>query len=243
MLSETPQITAPQGQKVKPVAAKFHSELDLVYKTVVGVYLPLVLALLLTRSASAADPDNWQKIKALIGPRDSIIVADPADRIIIAKHEHQKLMPASILKIFTSLGALHYLGSDHRYVTEFFIDRNLNLKIKGYGDPLLISEVVNQISRELAGLIGSTAIINDIIVDDSYFNRPLTIPGISSSSQPYDAPNGALCVNFNTVYFKRTQSGFASAETQTPLLPFAEKKIKLMPMHFTQAEKCYMLGA
>jgi D-alanyl-D-alanine carboxypeptidase/D-alanyl-D-alanine-endopeptidase (penicillin-binding protein 4) len=80
----------------------------------------------------------------------------------------------------------------------------------------------------LAGLIGSAAVINDLIVDDSYFNRPLTIPGISSSTQPYDAPNGALCVNFNTVFFKHTQSGYTSAEAQTPLLPFAENKIKLL---------------
>ena len=171
---------------------------------------------------------DWEGVKALIGPRDSILVSDPAGRIIIAKHEHQKLVPASILKIFTSLGALHYLGSDYRYVTEFFLDQNSNLKIKGYGDPLLISEVINVISRLLAGLMGSATIINDIIVDDSYFNRPLTIPGISSSTQPYDAPNGALCVNFNTVFFKRTQAGYASAEAQTPLLPYAENKIKAL---------------
>jgi D-alanyl-D-alanine carboxypeptidase/D-alanyl-D-alanine-endopeptidase (penicillin-binding protein 4) len=192
------------------------------------VCLPLILALLLTRSVSAANAADWEKIQSLIGPRDSILVADPGGRIIIAKHEHQKLVPASILKIFTSLGAMHYMGSDHRYVTEFFIDQNSNLKIKGYGDPLLISEVINQISQLLAGLIGSATVINDLIVDDSYFNRPLTIPGISSSTQPYDAPNGALCVNFNTVFFKHTQSGYTSAEAQTPLLPFAENKIKLL---------------
>jgi D-alanyl-D-alanine carboxypeptidase/D-alanyl-D-alanine-endopeptidase (penicillin-binding protein 4) len=33
-------------------------------------------------------------------------------------------------------------------------------------------------------------------------------------------------VNFNTVYFKRTPTGYASAEPQTPLLPFAAEKIK-----------------
>ena len=223
-----PQISTPQGLSVKPVAVKIHSDLGLVSKTILCACLPLMLAMLLTRSASAADPESWEKLKALIGPRDSIMVADPAGHIIIAKHARRKLVPASILKIFTSLGALHYLGSDYRYVTEFFIDRDSNLKIKGYGDPLLISEVVNQISHELADLMGRNAIIHDIIVDDSYFNRPLTIPGISSSTQPYDAPNGALCVNFNTVFFKRTQSGYASAEAQTPLLSFAEKKINLL---------------
>lgn len=169
-----------------------------------------------------------EQVKALIGPKDSIMVADPAGRVLVAKNERQKLVPASILKLFTSLAALHYLGPDHRYVTEFYRDRNSNLKIKGYGDPLLISEVVNQISGAMAERLGRDAVINDILVDDTYFNQPVTIPGISSSTQPYDAPNGALCVNFNTVFFKRTRDGFASAEAQTPLLPFAEKKIKLL---------------
>ena len=120
---------------------------------------------------------------------------------------------------------MHYLGPEHRFRTEFFIDNNSNLKIKGFGDPLLISEIVRKISHLLATLLSQSTIINDLIVDDSYFNQPLTIPGISSSSQPYDAPNGALCVNFNTVFFKHTESGYISAEPQTPLLPYAEKII------------------
>ena len=183
--------------------------------------IPLVFEATITRVGAA----DWQDIKSLIGRQDSLLVADPAGQIIISKNDDKKLVPASILKVFTSLGALHYLGSDYRYTTEFFLDKNSNLKIKGYGDPLLISEIISVISRLLAALIGSTTVINDLVVDDSYFDRPLTIPGISSSSQPYDAPNGALCANFNTVFFKRTPSGYASAEPQTPLLPYIAKKI------------------
>jgi len=190
--------------------------------------LLVLMSMLLEEGITSGHAADWGKVKSLIGPRDSIAVADPAGRIVIAKHARQKLVPASIVKIFTSLAALHYLGSNHRYVTDFFRDPDSNLVIKGYGDPLLISEAVDEIARELAGLIGDAGMVNNIIVDDSYFNRPLTIPGISSSTQPYDAPNGALCVNFNTVFFKRTQSGYISAEVQTPLLPYAIKKIKLL---------------
>jgi D-alanyl-D-alanine carboxypeptidase/D-alanyl-D-alanine-endopeptidase (penicillin-binding protein 4) len=54
----------------------------------------------------------------------------------------------------------------------------------------------------------------------------MVIPGVSSSAEPYDAPNGALCVNFNTVHFKRINGAYASAEPQTPLLPMALKRVE-----------------
>lgn len=194
------------------------------HKPIVLSLLTVAVVILIGISTGSGD-SGPETVTSLIGAEDSILVVDPQGSIIIAKNDTQKLIPASILKIFTSLVALHYLGPDHRFQTDFFFDNDANLKIKGYGDPRLTSEIVREISRLLAALIGKATIINDLIVDDSYFSQPLTIPGISSSSQPYDAPNGALCVNFNTVYFKHTQSGYISAEPQTPLLPYAEKII------------------
>jgi D-alanyl-D-alanine carboxypeptidase/D-alanyl-D-alanine-endopeptidase (penicillin-binding protein 4) len=166
------------------------------------------------------------ELDRFIGRRDSILVTDPQGQILFSKHPEKKLIPASILKIFTSLVALHFLGSDYQFPTEFYLDERSNLKIKGYGDPLLISEVVAKISQVLAVLLKNTQPMNDLVLDDSYFKPPLTVPGVTSSSQPYDAPNGALCVNFNTVNFERTTEGYASAEPQTPLLPHVIEKIK-----------------
>ncbi len=166
------------------------------------------------------------ELNRFIGKNDSILVADAKGHIVLAKNADEKRIPASILKIFTSLVALHYLGDDYRFPTEFYLDKQSNLKIKGYGDPLLISEVISKISQVLAVLLKNTQPLNDLVLDDSYFRQPLTIAGITSSAQPYDAPNGSLCVNFNTVNFKRTSQGYVSAEPQTPLLPFAIKKIK-----------------
>ncbi|MEZ4549093.1 MAG: hypothetical protein R2874_01050 [Desulfobacterales bacterium] len=46
----------------------------------------------------------------------------------------------------------------------------------------------------------------------------LRIPGtVEGSFEPYDAPNRALCVNFNTVNFKTRGRTIVSAE-QTPLV-------------------------
>ena len=127
-----------------------------------------------------------------IGKNDSILVVDSKGQIIFEKNADKKRMPASILKIFTSLVALHYLGDDYRFPTEFYLDGQSNLKIKGYGDPLLISEVISKISQVLAVLLKNSQPLNDLVLDDSYFQQPLTIPGITSSAQPYDAPNGSL---------------------------------------------------
>jgi D-alanyl-D-alanine carboxypeptidase/D-alanyl-D-alanine-endopeptidase (penicillin-binding protein 4) len=186
--------------------------------------LGILISILTTRPPLCAQELN--DLSRFIGKNDSLLVADPGGQIVFAKNAHKKRIPASTLKIFTSLVALHYLGDAYRFPTEFYLDKQSNLKIKGYGDPLLISEVISKISQVLAALLKSSQPLNDLVVDDSYFQQPLTIPGITSSPQPYDAPNGALCVNFNTVNFKRTSQGYVSAEPQTPLLPFVVEKIK-----------------
>jgi D-alanyl-D-alanine carboxypeptidase/D-alanyl-D-alanine-endopeptidase (penicillin-binding protein 4) len=183
-----------------------------------AAYLWLIASPLLAQGLSELDP--------FIDQRDSILVTNPQGQILFSKHAEKKLIPASILKIFTSLVALHFLGDDYRFPTEFYLDEQSNLKIKGYGDPVLISEIVAKISQVLALLVKNAQPLNDLVLDDTYFKQPLTIPGVTSSSEPYDAPNGALCVNFNTVNFERTSEGYVSAEPQTPLLPYAMEKIK-----------------
>ena len=164
----------------------------------------------------------------LIRNRDAVLVADPSGHIVFSKNADTPLIPASTLKIFTALVAIHYLGPDYKFVTEFYMDRRSNLKIKGYGDPLLISETVVDMIRHLSmRLSAKYGIINDLILDDSYFGVQTVIPGVNISYEPYDAPNGALCVNFNTVNFKRKKSGvYVSAESQTPILPFILPRIR-----------------
>jgi len=170
-----------------------------------------------------------QALQYDIGNNDAVLVANRQGRIIFSKNAERPLIPASTLKILTSLVALHYLGPDYRFTTEFYMDAKANLKIKGYGDPLLISEVLAEISKSLSADLSIKAQrINDLVLDDSYFIRKILIPGKTESLEPYDAPNGALCVNFNTVYFKKQlkDGSFISAEPQTPVLPIALKRIK-----------------
>jgi len=187
-------------------------------------YLGLSCILLLFFTSSYIHAGDKQKLEKHIGDKDSVLIGNSSGKILYSKNAKKLLVPASTLKILTSLAALDRLGPDFRFKTEFYQDSEENLKIKGYGDPLLISEVVEEISQNLANRIKT---YTHLILDDTYFKQPLVIPGITSSWQPYDAPNGALCVNFNTVYFKRMQNGtYVSAEPQTPLLPYVLERIK-----------------
>jgi len=167
-------------------------------------------------------------IASLLGPRDGVLLIDPQGKVIFSHNANQKRVPASTLKILTALVSFHYLGPDYRFITEFYLDDASNLKIKGYGDPLLLSEILSKIADELSFYFTSNKLsLQDMVLDDSYFTSPLTIPGVSSSSEPYDAPNGALCANFNTVNFTRNpKGGYLSAEPQTPLLPFVLPRIQ-----------------
>ena len=142
--------------------------------------------------------------------------------IIAAYNFHDMFVPASIVKITTSLVALRILGFQYRFETYFFMDADQNLYIKGLGDPFLISEEVGVIIRELKK-IGCQR-INDIYLDDTAFNIATLADGTGLSNNPYDAQNNALAVNFNTVNLNKNQNGkVRSAEIQTPTLPLMEE--------------------
>jgi D-alanyl-D-alanine carboxypeptidase/D-alanyl-D-alanine-endopeptidase (penicillin-binding protein 4) len=163
-------------------------------------------------------------IKKYIGQNGSALLADPTGNIIYSLNPDKKLIPASTLKILTSLVAIHYLNEDFRFKTEFYQNNASDLLIKGYGDPLLISEEIQTIARDISSRVQK---INSIILDDTYFTKPIIISGtVKGSLQPYDAPNGALCANFNTVNYKIINNQIVSAEPQTPMVTIARKRIR-----------------
>ncbi|MFZ7124802.1 MAG: D-alanyl-D-alanine carboxypeptidase [Desulfobacterales bacterium] len=154
--------------------------------------------------------------------RDACLLIAPDGRVLWSHRADRPMVPASTQKIVTALAALHYLGEDFVYETHLYRE-DRDLRVKGLGDPLLVSEALERMATQASEHIGE---VRHVLLDDTYFESPLTIPGVSSSTNPYDAPNGALCVNFNTVYFKRVRNGFASAEPQTPLLPMVMDRIR-----------------
>ncbi len=176
--------------------------------------------LLISAPALAGPPSPTKGL----GTRDALLVTDAGGRVLAAHNPDRMLVPASTLKVVTALAARHYLGADFRFHTDFFLDPDNRLLVRGYGDPLLVSEVLADIARELRRRLSTP--ITAVLVDDRYFSQPLVIPGVSTSTNPYDAPNGALSVNFNTVNFKTLHGRIVSAEPQTPLLPMVMRRIR-----------------
>jgi D-alanyl-D-alanine carboxypeptidase/D-alanyl-D-alanine-endopeptidase (penicillin-binding protein 4) len=149
-------------------------------------------------------------------------VADERGNLLGSCNVDVPLVPASIIKIPTALAALRVLGPEYRFKTEFYLDAVDNLYIRGFGDPLLISEEVLDILRNLHRQ--GVKKINSIYIDDSAFALEYQPPGRESSSNPYDAPIGATVVNFNSVAIKvRKHHRVRSTEPQTPTLPIMKK--------------------
>lgn len=87
-----------------------------------------------------------------------------------------RLRPASNMKILTSIAALETLGADHRFKTEVAIDGTLesnvldgDVYIKGYGDPTLLKEDLEQFAKELKAY-GIHTIKGDIFGDDTWYD-------------------------------------------------------------------------
>ena len=65
-------------------------------------------------------------------------------------------------------------------------------------------------------------------LDDSLITTK-KVPGLSNSKNTYDALNGALVVNFNSLFLEKKKNGeIVSAEEWTPLTPLAREKGNLL---------------
>ncbi len=141
----------------------------------------------------------------------------------------KQFVPASTLKILTSLVALKFFGRSYRFKTDFYIKSSRTGKIlivKGYGDPLVTSEVLKDMACKLKRAF-DVKMISKVVLDTSYL-EPGKVPGVGKSLNPYDAPCGAISLNFNTVNITFHNGIILSAEPQTPLIPFIRKRVREM---------------
>ncbi len=149
-------------------------------------------------------------------------------KVVFSKNLHTPFIPASTIKLITSLAALEILGPDYHFSTRFFLDNKANLYIVGSGDPFLVSEKIDTIVQ-LLGEEGITG-IHDIVLDHSLFSLETSVAGSKNSSNPYDAQCSALGVNFNTVPVRVLHKAkVRSPEPQTPYIELMGQLGKELP--------------
>ncbi|MDY0132656.1 MAG: D-alanyl-D-alanine carboxypeptidase [Desulforegulaceae bacterium] len=150
----------------------------------------------------------------------SIVLFDPEkNKALYFENIEKELIPASTIKVLTALISIEKLGLDYRFSTKAYIDEKNNLYIKGFGDPLFISEQIKKFSKKISKKSHSKE-FNDLIIDQSFFSQlSINFKGTKTfSKNTYDSPNNALAANFNSVCFKKKDNIFISCEKETPLL-------------------------
>jgi len=191
----------------------------------------LILAVALLAASSASAAEAWKAAFTQALKNGGAYVETSDGKLLYEHRSRDHFIPASTMKIATAACALDALGRDFRFPTEFFLTGDSKLVVKGYGDPFLVSEEFAVIAHELANK--GLKEIKGLILDTTYFAEGLKIDGTAGSTNPYDALNGALIANFNTVNVHKMGSGSRSAvysaEEQTPLTPTAMESAKDMP--------------
>jgi D-alanyl-D-alanine carboxypeptidase/D-alanyl-D-alanine-endopeptidase (penicillin-binding protein 4) len=156
----------------------------------------------------------------LFGSQRSVaLFEDEKSNPVYAENIDKELIPASTVKVLTALIAVEKLGLDYQFSTKAFIDENNNLYIKGFGDPLFISEQIEKFCKNLAEITEKKE-FNSLIIDQSFFSKSsINFQGTKKLSlNPYDSPNNALAANFNSVCFDKKQNKYISCEKETPFI-------------------------
>jgi D-alanyl-D-alanine carboxypeptidase/D-alanyl-D-alanine-endopeptidase (penicillin-binding protein 4) len=181
--------------------------------------LSLVLALTVQWPVLAAE----DPLRQVLAMSNASLLVKQGDEIAISRQADRPMVPASTMKLVTALAAIDRWGLGHRFHTDFFLSDDGWLWVQGHGDPFLVSEELDLIASALSSRMASSGLSNlrGISTDDHLFAPDVEVAGRSSTLNPYDAPIGALAVNFNTIHVRKSGGRVISAESQTPLTPLA----------------------
>jgi D-alanyl-D-alanine carboxypeptidase/D-alanyl-D-alanine-endopeptidase (penicillin-binding protein 4) len=144
-----------------------------------------------------------------VGMHAGIVVYNLDKQEVLYRHNEQKTyVPASNMKLFTTVAALDKLGPDYQYKTEVYVDGNIlpggqlkgDVILKGYGDPSLTVDDLKSIAAALKEK-GVTHITGNVLVDESYFDTVRLGHGWMWDDEPfgYSAQLSALALHKNSI--------------------------------------------
>jgi PBP4 family serine-type D-alanyl-D-alanine carboxypeptidase len=186
-------------------------------KRICATFLILVLLSSSQIVFSNSNSEYYHKIlqsipkEALSNGRLGVVVKSlTTDELIFQYNPDKLFVPASNVKVLTSVTALSILKPDYRFKTEFYSGGDVTkgvihggLYIKGYGDPTLSTQYLETIAEEFKSL-GVKEIKGGIIVDDSYFDNVRYGKGWKEKwkGDVFSPPISALSLNYNTFDIK-----------------------------------------
>ena len=131
---------------------------------------------------------------------------------------NQLINPASTMKVVTTYAGLDLLGPDFTWNTNFYVNSaivdgvvNGKFYIKGYGDPLLINETLEEAVIAIREK-GVTTITDGLVIDNTYFDLKQSKLALYDdfSMSPYNALPDAANINFGTVEFNILTGKYSS---------------------------------
>ena len=131
-----------------------------------------------------------------------------AINVVYSQNERKPFVPASLSKLATAAAALHAMEPSHKFRTQLMATAEPSadgalagsLYLVGGGDPSFVSEnmwsLVNDFTRS-----GATLVAGDVVVDDSRFDAVRFDEDREDArvDRAYDAPIGAMSMNWNSV--------------------------------------------
>lgn len=164
-----------------------------------------------------------------------VVSLDRGDTLY-AYNAHDRLAPASNMKLFTTAAGLYYLGADYRYntflmatgpITDGVLDGDL--VVYGTGDPTFSARfgsplAVWQAFADTLQALGVREVRGDIVGDGSYFSGPGAADGWQDSymNAAYAANAGALSYTENVATIQVVPAEQAGWRPQIRLVPGGE---------------------
>jgi D-alanyl-D-alanine carboxypeptidase/D-alanyl-D-alanine-endopeptidase (penicillin-binding protein 4) len=151
-----------------------------------------------------------------------------ADAPLLAVNADTARIPASTIKLVTSIAALDLLGPNYQWRTEVLIDGEViagtlegDLYVKGYGDPFITTDAYAGLIRNLREK-GIRHVAGDIVFDNSHLVPPTAARGDfdGAAHRSYNALPAALSLNRQVTFvhlYNDRERGGVGVYTEPPL--------------------------
>jgi D-alanyl-D-alanine carboxypeptidase/D-alanyl-D-alanine-endopeptidase (penicillin-binding protein 4) len=135
----------------------------------------------------------------------ALVVLEESGQVLYERQPDRALIPASNVKILTSLAVLDGFGPAHQFETRVLSDAPpdanggvATLYVKGGGDPAVNSEDWWRLAADLRNK-GLRSVSGDLVLDDTALDDVRWHPKVRGrSSRAYHAPVGALTANYGS---------------------------------------------